>query len=612
MKKRLLCIMLAVLLVIPMIFASCDDTRSDEEIIESILSGATTALTLSIWIPTESDTSDPEFVERLNNVEAAINAILIEKNYSTKVDLVAISDDEYETKVAERYAQMSNGHSAGDAYRTAQDYVNSVEKFWPDKANDPDTYIYQIKYPDVLDYQMDIFLIRGYEDFINHYDDGNLKDLSNYISIHGSDYSNINKLIRPNILAQMKIDGKTYAIPNNHLYIDKYQYVVIDKALFDSSEFEIDNIKNLYDAKAFISSLAGTSDVVPFLGTMQDASGTFFIDPDLYFGATVGSPVGNLFENEEYKKFVSFYKGLCEENCVGTTLENNQVAAVQLFNGTKEEAEAKFSSDEYYLIGTPIAGTSTVYESMFAISSYSADPDRAMKVLYLLENDVEIRTLIQYGIEDVDYNISFDDNGEKIIHLKSDTPYKMNVYNTGNPYYTFPADNTTINDWAETKDLNTSVVVDPLIAYDYILASGKVSEEQLSALQTASDEIKAVYAGYLSSIENLSKSDFDEFAQINFVEIYDVIKARLAEIDAERELIQEYEAKLEETTDEDEIEEINNDIEASNAYIDELTAEIEEMRTEISKFQFTEALYLSEAYETIVGFYVELQAIRGN
>ena len=46
----------------------------------------------------------------------------------------------------------------------------------------------------------------------------------------------------------MKIDGKTYAIPNNHLYIDKYQYVVIDKALFDSSDFEIGNIKNLYDA----------------------------------------------------------------------------------------------------------------------------------------------------------------------------------------------------------------------------------------------------------------------------------------------------------------------------------------------------------------------------
>lgn len=612
MKKRLLCIMLAVLLVVPMIFASCDDTRSDEEIIESILSGSTTALTLSVWIPTESDTSDPEFIERLDNVEAAINAILIEKNYSTKVDLVAVNDEEYDAKVAERYAQMSNGHSSGDAYRTAQDYVNTVEKFWPDKVNDPDTYIYQIKYPDVLDYQMDIFLIRGYEDFINHFDSGNLKDLSNYISIHGSDFSNINKLIRPNILSQMKINGKTYAIPNNHLYIEKYQYVVINKALFDSSELDINEIKNLYDAKEFISSVAGASDVVPFLGTMQDASGTFFIDPDLYFGATVGSAVGNLFENEEYKKFVSFYKDLCEKDYVESTLENNQVAAVQLFNGTKEEAEAKFSSDEYYLVGTPIASISTVYESMFAISSYSADPDRAMKILYLLETNQEIRTLLQYGIEDVDYTISFNDDGEKVIHLKSDTPYKMNVYHTGNPYYTFPADNTTISDWDEIKDLNTKVVVDPLIAYDYILTSGKVSEEQLSALQNASDEIKAVYADYLSSIVNMSKSDFDEFAQIDFVETYDVIKSRLAEIASEEELIEEYIEKLESTTDEDKIEKINNSIKSSKDYIEELNAEINEIKSEIAKFQFTEALYLSEAYETIVSFYVELQNIRGN
>jgi trigger factor len=45
---------------------------------------------------------------------------------------------------------------------------------------------------------------------------------------------------------------------------------------------------------------------------------------------------------------------------------------------------------------------------------------------------------------------------------------------------------------------------------------------------------------------------------------------------------------------------------------EELNAEINEIKSEIAKFQFTEALYLSEAYETIVSFYIELQNIRGN
>lgn len=614
MKKRLLCIMLAVLLVIPMIFASCDDTRSDEEIIESILSGATTALTLSVWIPTESDTSDPEFVERLNNVEAAINAILIEKNYSTKVDLIAIKDEEYEAKVAERYAQMNNGHTAGDAYRTAQEYVNTVEKFWPDKANDPDTYIYQIKYPDVLDYQMDIFLIRGYESFINHYDDGNLKDISDYISVLGSDYSNVNKLIRPNFLSQMKINGKSYAIPNNHLYLDKYQYVIINKSLFDSTEYNIDDIKEIYDAEEFINSLANTANVVPFLGTMKDAYDAFLIDPDYYIGSTIGDgSLGNLFENEEYKKFVSFYKGLCEANCVKGTLENDEVAAVQVFNGTREEAEAKFSTDEYYFVGTPIASTSSIYESMFAISSYSVDPDRAMKVLYLLETDVEVRTLLQYGIEDVDYTVSYDpDTEEKIIHIKNDTPYNMNVYDTGNPYYTYPGDNTSLSDWDEIKDFNINVEVDPLICYDYILNSGKISEDTLKYLQFYKNDIKIKYDNYISSINNMSKEEFDKFSAINFVEIYSNISSKNKQIRSELEKINENLTKLETETKAAEISKINSSIINSNITINELRAEIAELKEEVKDYEFVDKLYSSEAYIFIVNFYKELRAIRGN
>lgn len=614
MKKRFLCIIMAVLLVVPMIFTACDDTRSDEEIIQSILEGASTALTLSVWIPTESDTSDPVFVERLNNVEAAINSILIEKNYSTKVDLIAVNDVEYEAAVKARYESMSDGHNSGDAYRAAQEYVNTVEKFWPDKVNDPDTYIYQIKYPDVLDYQMDIFLIRGYEDYIGHIEDGNLKDIDSFISVHGSAFSNVNKLIRPNILSQMKINGKTYALPNNHLYIDKYQYVVIDKDLFDSTELDINDIKTLYDAESFINAIGGTENVVPFLGSMQDAMGIYFVDPDLYLGAVVGGgAASNLFENQEYQKFVSFYKGLCESNYVSESLEVEQTAAVQLFNGTKAEAESMFSSDDYYLVGTPVASTSTVYESLFAISSYSADPERAMKVLYLLETDEEIRTLIQYGIENIDYSISYDEvTEEKVIHVKNDTPYKMNVYHTGNPYYTYPSDNSSISDWADVKEQNASVVVDPLIAYDYILASDKITEEAKAALEASRSEVVSLYQAYIDGIVNMTKAEFDDFALINIPEIYEIVKAKELEILSEMEYIAEYNEELANTEDQDEIDELNEKIAESERIIDELEQEIADAKAPIAQYSFVDDLYSSDAYYNVLKFYTDLQAIRGN
>ena len=79
MKKRILCLIIAVVMVLPMVLASCSDTRSDEEIIQGILGGenAVTALTLSIWLPTDADLSTPEskkaFEDRLSAVENRIN-----------------------------------------------------------------------------------------------------------------------------------------------------------------------------------------------------------------------------------------------------------------------------------------------------------------------------------------------------------------------------------------------------------------------------------------------------------------------------------------------------------------------------------------------------------
>ena len=63
------------MMTIPMVFAlaSCEEERTEEEIVNDIVNSGTTALTLSIWIPTNSDTNTQEFKDRLSKVENKIN-----------------------------------------------------------------------------------------------------------------------------------------------------------------------------------------------------------------------------------------------------------------------------------------------------------------------------------------------------------------------------------------------------------------------------------------------------------------------------------------------------------------------------------------------------------
>ena len=101
MFKRILSVAIAMLMLIPFVLSltSCEKARTEEEIIDDIVNSGTTALTLSIWIPTNSDSDSKEFKDRLLAVEGRINEILRDKNYSTEIELTAVSIDEYQEKL---------------------------------------------------------------------------------------------------------------------------------------------------------------------------------------------------------------------------------------------------------------------------------------------------------------------------------------------------------------------------------------------------------------------------------------------------------------------------------------------------------------------------------
>ena len=120
---------------------------------------------------------------------------------------------------------------------------------------------------------------------------------------------------------------------------------------------------------------------------------------------------------------------------------------------------------------------------MFAISTHSANYERSMRILYLLQENEKIRTLLQYGVEDVDYEVGTL-NGENVIYSKN-SGYEMELLYTGNCYRTYPDYGVPMSYWDSIKEINLETECHPYMNLNIYLSSDKLLNEKLTDEQLA-------------------------------------------------------------------------------------------------------------------------------
>ena len=593
MSKRILSIVLAMLMLFPLVlsFTSCEKERTEEEIINDIVNSGTTALTLSVWLPTNSDTESAEFKERLTAVTNAINEILRDKNLSTEIEFTAISNDEYEEKLAEHLADIETKVAAKKGVlpsNVSQAYVNKAVKI-------PygDSYMYELAYPSVLETQIDLFMIRSYDEYKTLAQAKNLYSLDSYISKLGGRYADIHKMISPAVFSQYAVDGSTYAIPNNHQYTDaQYQYMLINKEAFAAVDgINIEDITDALSCEALINAIGANAEsgFVPFVATLNDAPGVMNFDDSGLIGSTLSSPApSSIFDIEAYTKYVEMYKKLSDASYVKESLSEGEKSAVSFFYGTNDDVKAY--EEEYYVIKTekPVAYDDDIFSSMFAISKYSANYDRAMRILYLLQTDSDIITLLQYGIEDEDYSIEINDDGEEYIKVSEKTAYNMSGLNIGNSYQTFKDNGATMDAWENVKESNYDLTVYP---YQDIKSNfeNNATDEEKAQLSDLAAKVSELAASINDSINSMS---YDEYK--SFLELLDF------DIEAVNKSIEDKQKELEEL----------NLAEAPDAEkIAALEAEIAQLTERKSVYEANSvavAIKSSEEYKALVDLYIEL------
>lgn len=520
MKRKLVCLLLAFATVFSCFaFAGCSKGAGDKTVDGTTTDTASlTTVTLTLWLPTDEDTTE----EAILAVQEAINKIT-KSSFETAIELHAIPRDEYAAAIDARITEIEDhiAFEEEEAKRkreeakslAAQGITTAPETTAPEttEPEGEDTYVNDIgmqvlKYPEVGEYQMDIFLVQGYENYESYIEREALAELDEELT--GS-AKLLRQYIYPTFLSNVKYDGITYAIPNNHV-VGEFQYLLVNKRLVDELYWDPDELTTLMKCKEFILDVKNHTDVVPFLAPVGP-TGVYFWSADGSF-SVVASPIPashnllsfcpprNVLTNKSYTDFVYFMKTMKDNGCFAQDPSAVDEFGVAVLEGDPSIVD-KYG-DEYYVSvhQTPSFSADDIYGNMFAVSSYTKDVSRSMEIITAINTDPELRTILQYGVEDKHWKVN--DENPDVIDVISDE-YKMNIQETGNVYMTYPAAGVSKDVWEYGKTQNLATQISPYYGFNLSNFNTEGIDEYIKQLEEYSKDLYA-------RIEAMSAQEFSD------------------------------------------------------------------------------------------------------
>ena len=536
MKNKFFCILLSILMLSNMLLTGCGlfGDESEETLEADIEESERVAMTLTMWLPTSENTTE----EALTLVEEAINDITRAK-YDTAIELHAVPQSEYQAAIdarMEEIAVMYGGlpevdeeeadeaeeeeateesvaaeeTAEGAAEETAaeeseiEETAEETEETYVEETYVNEIGVTLVKYPEPAAEQLDIFLVQGYDNYMRYIESGLLQALDDEVDTSSKV---LKSYIYPTFLEGADLGG-LYAIPNNHP-IDEYKFLLINKELVDTYDYDIDKLNTISDCELFIKDMGmqNLEGVVPLL-QQYDLAGVEYLTLENKW-AVVASHFRNdllpndyvapmmIFDIPGYKENIVLMKELAALGYVGDgTLEEGEKFAVGVVTGTPD-MEEKYG-EEYYIkvFERPIADREDVYGNMFAVSVYSKNLARSMEIITLLNTNVELRTIMQYGVEGVHWQVNPDNTD--VIDILSDD-YQMDINTTGNVFMTYPGEGRSMDEWEYYKEQNLASMMSPYFYFDMLYDSVNV---------TKINNIRSLSASTLEEIQAMTADEF--------------------------------------------------------------------------------------------------------
>ena len=539
MSKKILSLILCLLMLLVPVLTSCGAGKDAETGEEADVNEETKRdpMTLSFWIPTSKDTTD----EAIDQVEAALNVLLSSK-YNTHIELNAIAEDKYESMLDDKLIDIDTVKTAAseaaesERLQKIEDAENGIIREDADKKDSSteavngdataapeeaetilDEYGQAVTvYPDVAEDQLDIFLVKGYDKYLEYREKDLVTNLDEAMTKVGY---KMYSYVYPTFFDLSRDGGSVYAIPNNHA-LGEYQLLLVNKDLVAKYDYAEEELTSLIACEEFILDIASQNldGIVPLLDEYEAPNMVYFSSDGNWsmFASQIKAGVGAKSElppvltlSTDFIKTFGMMKRLNEKGAIGNgTLKEGEDFAVAVVKGDASLFD-KYADDYYVNIhGVPYADVDDVFESAFCVSKYTKDSTRAMEVITYLNTDETVRTILQYGVEGVHWRL--DNSGEEptIKLLEDSKDYVMNLNDTGNVYLTYPAEGVGKSYWKYAMKQNGDSAANPYVGFEYITDDNKkifdkfakFSADCLEQLENASaDEFSALVSQFNAS-----------------------------------------------------------------------------------------------------------------
>ncbi len=521
MKKRILCLVLALLMVLPMLVAC----GGDGDVIDNINEQASRfTTTLNMWMITESELvakvselivagitpdkaedkltdeekakiaaltpEEKEAWEQLHLVNNEINK-LTKAKYKTKLNIKYFTEEQY-------YAAVEKGFADHKAY--IKEHKTGVLPNQTEETILNEYGIPELKYPSVLDCEVDILFIGNQQKYYDYVKQELLMELQAYFAESVELYSYIDN----DFLVSANYNSLVYALPNYH-GIGEYVYVMADKEMLDKYDAK-DELASatLYDSafKDYLDYIATEykgDGVYPIYVDTSDKSislnythywnfnetnpgyitlnpGEFSIFGDNYFAGHLDNKTAlestNLLADKTYMQSLAtkvYYENT--DGYITNTANSKGEAAVHVVTGGWElKKQYEDMGYEVMVMQYPQMKDEEVFESMFAIGAYTIDASRSAEILAFLNTNSEIRNLLQYGVEGENYTLATTVvDGKEYSYVVEDPNnlYKMDLKKTGNVFMAYPNSEETAVQWEFQKKQNLQKQKYPTLAFNF-------------------------------------------------------------------------------------------------------------------------------------------------
>lgn len=565
MKKRILCLFLGLIMILSVVLTGCSNDEDAEADIEKDAGAKTITLRiitekkvcnneeeLATYLKEEcgDDKESQKYKDMLKTMDAyqAVEkeiSDITKSNYKTNVDILFYTEDEYYTLLEESMAEYALEQKNAEFAERALEYYmkeykvydpeaseesikKSFYKYFPeyekykdfnadgvtageDQYVENDLGIKELVYPDAAENQLDIIYLSGYDMYTKYIENEWITPLNSYISTIGKQ---LTYNISSTLLEGVKVDGETYAIPNN-VQIGNYTYMLVDKELAEKYKYTYESFENVVDCRYFVEDVYSNEEgILPIGATYKECMdlfvwywnidiaqgelgseytvnkdnefsilGVHYSDPAKVGRGQIDLAFNSLFTDPEYRNtyvcLKEYEKNLCYSDIYQGEVNGTAISFVDGTYAMKREADENEgvyvdeNGKEYFLYVAkyPMADEESLYGNMFAISANSKNTQASMEVITLLNTNPAVKNLLQYGIKQGEHeddqtpNYEIDEQTGVLTRLND--LYMMDMNKTGNCFIGYPEEGLPADYWEDAKAQNNDALIDPLLGFDF-------------------------------------------------------------------------------------------------------------------------------------------------